>query len=241
MEIAPFFFKVCKIDEDCVPIAYLGMAVPITPDGGMLTARHVVDVDLAEDERLALVDHDGQRSFPIETKLLSADGSLDLAYIASTSLRGKGEYFPVLEPAHIQMGLDVYTFGHYLPAGNRTETRHGQFKGHIVNVTDTMANGHAGLTLSYPILEGLSGSAVLTYHNGVKIVGLAVGNASSQIVAHEYADYTNSGKDIHEKETIKRVVELGQAHRAPAIMGFAREHSLPITVTSERAEIPGLT
>ena len=241
MKIVPFFFKVCKIDKDGNLAAYLGMAFPIAPGGCLLTARHVVDVELAQDERLALVDHYGQHRYPVETPLFSEDPSFDLACIRSSALRDRNEHLPILPLQHIMMGLDVHTFGHFLPAGDRIRTRHGYFKGHVVNVTEAMPNGHAALTLSYPFLEGLSGSAVLAYHNGTKIVGLATGNAISQIVAREHTEYTNAGRDIHEKETIKRVVELGQAHHVSAIVNFAREHSLPITVTSERTEIEGLT
>ena len=241
MEIAPFFFKVYKVTKGGDPNAYLGMAVPITPDGHLLTARHVVDVDLGGDERLAIVDHDGQHLYLVETTLVSADPSLDLACIRSSTLRDTSQYLPILPPPHIKMGLDVHTFGHYLPAGDRINTRHGFFKGYVVNVTNAMPNGHAALTLSYSILEGLSGSAVLTYHNGPKIVGLAIGNATSQIVAREYAEYANPGKDIYEKETIKRIVELGLAHHVTAIAKFAREHSLPFMMTSKRTKLPGLT
>ena len=183
MEIAPFFFRVYRVAKGGNPNAYLGMAVPITPDGHLLTARHVVEVDLGEDERLAIVDHNGQHLYLVETTLFPADPSLDLACIRSSTLRDTSQYLPILPPPHIQMGLDVHTFGHYLPQGDRIKTRYGFFKGHVVNVTNAMPNGHAALTLSYSILEGLSGSAVLTYHNGPKIVGLAIGNATSQIVA----------------------------------------------------------
>lgn len=241
MEIAPFFFKVYKIDKSSNPIAFLGMAVPIAPGGYLLTARHVVDVDLSEDERIAIVDHYGRHLYPVETQLFSQDPTFDLACIRPSALHDRNEYLPILPLQHIMMGLDVHTFGHFLPAGNRIETRHGYFKGHVVNVTEAMSNGHAALTLSYPILEGLSGSAILTYHNGPKIVGVATGNAISHIVAHEHTEYANPGKNIQEKETIKRVVELGQAHHVSAIVNFAREHSLPIVMTENSTEIEGLT
>ena len=241
MEITPFFFRVYKVANGGSPNAYLGMAVPITPDGHLLTARHAVDVDLSGDERLALIDHYGQHQYLVETTLFSSDPSLDLACIRSSTLRDTSQYLPILPPPYIKMGLNVHTFGHYLPAGDRVKTRHGFFKGHVVNVTNAMPNGHTALTLSYPILEGLSGSAILTDHNGPKIVGLAIGNATSQIVAHEYAEFANPGKDIYERETIKRIVELGQAHHVTAIAKFAREHSLPFMMTSKRTELPGLT
>ena len=241
MEIAPFFFRVYKIDKSSNPIAYLGMAIPIAPGGYLLTARHVIDVNSSEDERIAIVDHDGRHLYPVETTLFSEDPTLDLACIRSSALQDRNAYLPILPLQHVIMGLDVHTFGHFLPAGDKIRTRHGYFKGHVVNGSEAMPNGHAALTLSYPILEGLSGSAILTYHNGPKIVGLAIGNAISHIVAHEHTEYANPEKGIREKELIKRVVELGQAHHVSAIVNFAREHSLPIKMTANRTEIDGLT
>ena len=41
------------------------------------------------------------------------------------------------------------------------------------------------MSLSYAVIEGLSGSPVLTYHNGPKLVGMCWGNLQSRIVASE--------------------------------------------------------
>ncbi|WP_420610823.1 S1 family peptidase [Candidatus Poriferisodalis sp.] len=237
VNIAPYFYKIYRVDGKGAPARYLGMSIPVAPRGGLLTARHVVDVELASDERIAVADHGMQHLCPVDAVRFSTDCTLDLAYISSNSMRGQREYLPILSPPEIRMGLDVYTFGHYLPEGSRTETRHGYFKGNVVNVSDAMPTGHVGLTLSYPILEGLSGSAILTYHNGVKIVGLAIGNAASRVLAQEHVEYVHAGDEIHVRESVHRIIELGQAHNAPSIIRFADELSLPILVTSERANV----
>ena len=54
------------------------------------------------------------------------------------------------------MGEDVYSVGFYV-AGGKTDV--GYFKGNIVNFTQfEEAPGLTGLSLSYAVIEGLSGS-----------------------------------------------------------------------------------
>ncbi len=111
MEIAPFFFRVYKIDRSNNLIAYLGMAIPIAPGGYLLTARHVIDVNSSEDEPIAIVDHDGRHLYPVETTLFSEDPTLDLACIRSSALQDRNAYLPILPLEHVMMGLALIVHG----------------------------------------------------------------------------------------------------------------------------------
>lgn len=103
------------------------------------------------------------------------------------------------------MGEDVYSFGFYVADGNANA---GYFKGNIVNLTQfNEASDLAGMSLSYAVIEGLSGSPVLTYHNGPKAVGLCYGSVQSRIAPREILEYQDDHLEL--RETVTRIVELG--------------------------------
>lgn len=95
------------------------------------------------------------------------------------------------------------------------------------------------MSLSYAVIEGLSGSPVLTYHNGPKLVGMCWGNLQSRIVASEVMEYEDEKAKI--SETINRIVELGQAHHAEALINFLHEIDVrDFVVSSDSVKIVGL-
>ncbi len=94
--------------------------------------------------------------------------------------------------------------------------------GRIVNIFSVDAQrGIHSMLLPYAIIEGMSGSPVLTYHNGPKLVGLATGNQMQRVVAHEVMDY--QGSDREYRETINRIVEFGVAYHAATLISFLQE------------------
>ena len=65
MKVSPFFYKVFATTEDSKKHRFLGAAFPVTPNGGLLTCRHVVDVSIEKNEVLAVFDNEVKRLVPI--------------------------------------------------------------------------------------------------------------------------------------------------------------------------------
>ena len=243
MEFPPFFYKVFAATQNFDRRRFLGTAFPITPNGGLLTCRHVVDVPISANETLVVLDNEVNRVVPISDFKLSTDSEFDVAFIPYALQREKAEYFPILSPALITMGEDVYSFGYYLSEKNLHTEKNlhmGYFKGNVVNFLESKKTpGSVAMSLSYAVIEGLSGSPVLTYHNGPKLVGMCSGNHQSRIVAHEVMEFEDEREKF--RETINRIVELGEAHRADALIKFLQEIDVhDFIVSSDSVAIPGL-
>lgn len=239
MLIHPFFFKLYRVGPDNEPISFLGSAFPVRPNGGMLTCRHVVDVELKDGESICLLDNGkGRRLIEVQERAYSSDPTFDICFLPDALGREADEYFPILPPDEIRMGKDVYSFGSFVSDGSMTSTQEGYFKGNIVSVNQPSARTAPALTLSYPIIEGLSGSPVLTYHNGPKIVGLAFGSISSRVTASEVLEYEDDR--VRLRETVLRVIEFGLAYGSDALMRLDSELGIGLTVTADRAGISGL-
>jgi hypothetical protein len=56
MEIAKFFYRLYTTDLDGNRAAFIGSAFPVTPNGGLLTCRHVVDIEI-EGRQIAVLKH----------------------------------------------------------------------------------------------------------------------------------------------------------------------------------------
>jgi hypothetical protein len=112
--------------------------------------------------------------------------------------------------------------------------------GNIVNIFNPESSvGFPSITLPFPIIEGMSGSPILTYCNGTKIVGLARGNRNSRILASEIIDFQQGHE--HFKETIHRVVEYGLAHHAATIVSCLEAMDVTtISVSSSYVKVPFL-
>ena len=144
---------------------------------------------------------------------------VDIAFIPNAFRRSKKHFFPILSPELILMGEDVYSFGFYVAEGDANA---GYFKGNIVNLTPFKETpGVAGISLSYAVIEGLSGSPVLTYHNGPKVVGLCHGSVQSRVAPREILKYQDDRREL--RETVTRIVELGQAYHASTLVRFLEE------------------
>ena len=237
MQVAPFFYKVFVTTQSLQIRRFLGTAFPITPNGGLLTCRHVVDVPIKGNETLAVFDNEENRFVPISDFKVPTHPEFDVAFIPNALQREKPEFFPLLSPHLITMGEDIYSFGYYLSGRN---LHMGYFTGNIVNfLKSDRTPASVSMSLSYAVIEGLSGSPVLTYHNGPKLVGLCWGNIQTRVVAHEVLEFRDEKEKF--QETINRIVELGQAHHVEALMKFLQEIDVDnFIASSERVEISGL-
>ena len=172
--------------------------------------------------------------------LYSSDDRLDIAYMPNALQQPKIEFFPILSPEGLHIGENVYTAGFFLPAGGDGTVTHAYLSGRIVNIFSVDAQrGIHSMLLPYAIIEGMSGSPVLTYHNGPKLVGLATGNQMQRVVAHEVMDY--QGSDREYRETINRIVEFGVAYHAATLISFLQEIGVSeVVVSDQQVNITGL-
>ena len=247
MDISPFFYQVLKLRTSGTA-SLLGNAFPITANGGLTTCRHVLDVCTADDEILVVHDNETKKGVPIDLEkcVRPSNSQFDVAFIPNAFKRGKEEFLPLITPRQVMTGEDVYSYGYFLSSSTEigndviTETTQGYFKGNIVNFSSSPKTiGSPAISLSYPVVEGLSGSPVLTYHNGPKVVGMCYGNVQSRVLASEVLEYKDETTEY--KETIHRIVEFGRAHHVAAIVGFLRETGIEdFIVSSERIELTGL-
>ena len=219
MEIRKFFYQVYVAGPDLGLRQFLGTAFPITPNGDLITCRHVVDINMKHDEVVVVVDGEMNQAIPVDEIKYPLRPDFDIALIPNAFRRPKKHFFPILSPQDILMGEDVYSFGFYVAEGR---IHAGYFKGNIVNLTQFKETpGLAGMSLSYAVIEGLSGSPVLTYHNGPKVLGLCYGSVQSRIAPREILEYQDERLEL--RETVPRIVELGQAYHASALVRFLEE------------------
>ena len=114
----------------------------------------------------------------------------------------------------------------------------GYFGGKIVNFFQN-TDRQALFTLPYPVIEGMSGSPFMTYHTGLKVVGIATGNRSTRILAAETFEYKDERLEF--KETVNRIVEFGTAMHCAAIQHFLTgTAACGANITHGRCDIPGL-
>ena len=200
-----------------------------------MTCRHVTDVNKEDDGLLAIYDSELNRMVQIEEVRYPQRSDLDMAFIPNALGRPKKEFFPILVPERILMGLDVYSVGFFVAEGKPDV---GYFKGNIVKLTRSEGKaGFAGISLSYAVIEGMSGSPVLTYHNGPKVVGVCHGSLQYRIAPREILEYQD--ERITVQETVTRIVELGQAHHANALIEFLNEAGAQECVVSSEG-VPGI-
>jgi hypothetical protein len=137
----------------------------------------------------------------------------------------------------LNVGQDVATYGFYSHGGGWSTLADGAFKGHVVSFrTET----HTLAAVSFPIVEGLSGSPLRTAHHGSKVVGVCFGSEAQRVVASEVLEYED--REVKLKETVNRIVEFGLAYRVEEILGFLAEiEEVDPLVTAEQLDEPELT
>lgn len=174
------------------------------------------------DSRLVVHDNLAGRLVPVTERRFSARLELDLAFLQTGLPATNHSFFPLLTPPVLSVGESVYSYGFFMLAGAQREIEQGYFAGKIVNFSKTPAGVPVwSLTLPYPIIEGMSGSPVLTYHNGPKVVGLGYGNRSTRILASEVLEYEDRERKV--REEINRIMEFGLAYHVSALVEFLAE------------------
>ena len=241
MDISRFFYRLFLVDSENLPTTFIGSAFPVTPDGGLLTCRHVVDLSIPSGHAIAVYDPVISRFSRISRcPVLSVNPEVDIAYLPNAFEHPKTEFFPILSPSQLKIGEDVYTFGYFSIGGGPENVEQGYFSGRIVNFfRHEYEVDQASLMLPFPVLEGMSGSPVLTYHNGPKLAGIAIGNRSSRILAHEIFEFKDGQTEF--KETINRIIEFGVAYHPAAIIQFlSRTGVKGFIVSDQKVEVQGL-
>jgi hypothetical protein len=231
MDPRKFHFPVVTLDGDGRPEFLRGNAFPITPDGDLMTCRHVVSAP--EGTTLAILDNEIGVIRPIGSITLPADDALDLAFLPR-ALNRASKQFPILPTDRLLVGEDVSTYGFYAQAGRWSSESDGYFKGNVVTFRSLR---YITMTLSYPVIEGLSGSPVTTAHNGRKLVGVCFGSESQRVLAAEVVDVQEG--DQRYRETVNRIVELGLAYRSEVVEGFLTELGITNHVVTDMTFDPG--
>lgn len=235
---AKLFYRIFKAIDNR-PSYFLGTAFPVEPNGGFLTCRHVVDVELGDGEYLAIFDEERQQLVEISGVKFPSDNTLDIAYIPNALQTQKEEHIPLLNPIDLKVGEDIYAFGYFNEHENHVTTQDAYFGGKIVNFTHAPSGQHAAISLPFAIIEGMSGSPILTYHNGVKVVGMAIGSKSARVVASEAIEYQD--EKLQYKETINRIIEFGVAYHVDTLINTFEELGISgAKVTSDSVSIPNL-
>jgi hypothetical protein len=215
MDPRHFLFPVVALNDQDEPEWLCGNSFPITEDGGLITCRHVVS---KPDARLAVIDRLGSlRVLPIKEVVYPKDDALDLAFLPR-ALDRPSKRFPLLPAPNFLVGASIHTYGFYSQSGRVDALYDGYFAGNVVRF---YTDNYSRAVLSFPVIEGLSGSPVMLYHNGTKATGICYGSEQQRVLAAEIVDSQDG--DAHYRETVNRVVEFGLALRSEVIMSFAAE------------------
>ena len=212
MKSGDYFLRLHALDGTGTPHAFLGTAFPVGPHGSLLTCRHCVE-GIPETSSLAVYWR--TKSYVrLPPPQFPREKATDLAYFPDAIPGDDRGFIPILPGEKLIIGEDVYTYG-YFKLG--ADVERGYFSGRIVNMR-TAEPKDIYLTLPFAILEGMSGSPVLTYHNGPKLVGVARGNRQSRVLASEIQVVESLGE--RHRETIHRVCEFGIATHCAVIVDF---------------------
>jgi hypothetical protein len=212
---------------------FLGTSFVVGADGGLLTCRHVAE-SVKDGEQLAVlhIDNAGERRksliFPEEV-LFPADDGLDLAYLPkAASVIESRVTWPVGEQSWILMGIEAHTFG-YTARGNPFPIEIGYHSGAVVarRNSDPNLGGFPSLVLNFPVLEGMSGSPLLSAESpdlSRRVIGICCGNESHRIIAREIVSTEIDGREV--REQVQRLVEQGLGLPLWTIMDFLQEISV---------------
>jgi hypothetical protein len=240
VDASTLFFQIVSLPPNDLPIVFLGSAFKISSEGGLVTCRHVVDTDLRPGDTLAVRDYYGRIIAKDIKPQYWNSTTIDLAYLHAPETSKVQTYLHILDPSKVSIGDNVYTFGYYAIGKKIDDLTPAYLKGNVVNIhRKYQKDSWQCMLLSYAIIEGMSGSPVLIYHNGVKVVGVCIGSDSQRVIARELVEYKEPNKEY--KESINRIVEFGVAYHPITLISFLQQiPGAKYTVGSERLRIPGL-
>jgi hypothetical protein len=125
-----FVFPIVRVDRDGTATSLAGTAFAITPRGGLVTCRHVVDIADDDGQQIPTAIVDGDRLIPIVNPVYLDTPKWDMAFLAAALGREHPHYLPLLHEERALVGLDVYSIGFYRAAG---QIRRGFFEGSVVS------------------------------------------------------------------------------------------------------------
>lgn len=223
-------FAVLAVGGDSDKPRFLGTSFLIHTDGGLLTCRHVAE-SVGDGEKLAVLHFDNRRKtreslIIVDEVLYPADDKLDLAYLPGVaSVIESRVSWPAGDQSWILMGIEAHAFG-YTARGNPFPVEIGYHPGSVVvrRNSDPNLGGYPSVVLSFSVLEGMSGSPLLSADSpdlSRQVIGICCGNESHRIVAREVVSTEVDGREI--REQVQRLVEQGLALPLWTICEFLRE------------------
>jgi len=153
------------------------------------------------------------------------------------------EKMPIVTKPFVQMGSDIEAFGYlHEPKGSsRLSFCRRVMKGYITSIPESLDYPDS-YELSFPALFGFSGAPLLRRFNvegeedsKLGIVGCVYGSRESSVIRHlELVHEAPTGERVQkEKEITARIVELGLAYTAKALIKLFQESGLEITIYGE--------
>jgi hypothetical protein len=214
---------------------FVGNAFPIDASGGLVTCRHVVDREGSP--RVGVYDFDGAGEFRPVHSWRADPGGLDLAYMPSVLPSPRADFYPLLIPEAVWDGADHVVYGFYMVSG---QLQRGYFHGRLVSTGGVRPSDDPQvLSLPFPVIEGLSGTPVMTQHRGHKLLGVCFGSRSHRVNAYELTE-VQEGETRFREETW-RLFEYGLAYHAREVIAFLeRIGAEGFIVTDERTHTPAL-
>ena len=117
VDLNKFLFPIVRVDPDGNATTLAGTAFAITPGGGLMTCRHVVDVADDDGRPIPTAIVDGDRLVPIGNPVYLEAPEWDMAFLPAGLGREHPHYLPLLDEERAVMGFDVYSIGYYSTAG----------------------------------------------------------------------------------------------------------------------------
>jgi Trypsin-like peptidase domain len=233
-----YYFPVVAVRDDDQVVGFRGTAFAVAPGGCLVTCRHVVETD--DGSRPAIFDRAHNRVLNVSEIATPPESTIDLAYLPNAlGDPPPSEFMPLMTPSGVIPGTSVTGAGFYA-TGNPFPIELGSFSGNIVASRPRgPTQAYPTLALQFPVIEGMSGAPITTYHHGTKVYGVCYGSESRRVVAAEAIEVEEG--ETRYKETVHRIVEVGLAFHANVVAAFLADVGAEDFVVSDgRVEGTGL-